>query len=54
LIGTDNEFFSTKQRTNAIVCTTVNAGQALLVAAIWGLVLAAVSTVMFIKRDVLQ
>ena len=39
---------------SATVCTTVNAGQALLVAAIWGLVFAVVSTVMFIKRDVLQ
>lgn len=39
---------------SATACTTVSAGQALLVAAIWGLVLAVVSTIMFIKRDVLQ
>lgn len=35
-------------------CATVNTGQALIVVLVWALVLAGVSTYMFIKRDVLQ
>ncbi len=37
-----------------IACTTVSIGQAFLVVIVWGVVLAGISTYLFIKRDVLQ